>query len=73
MPTVTITLKLCATKRERRGVRKPYDTEQLRDQNVKQQFHIEIRNRYVIVANNADDWLQLKKVYCEIADTGISA
>ena len=66
-----VKLKLC---RERKGGRKLYDTAKLRDQSVsKKQLHIEIRNRFEALANNEDDsieqdWLQLKKVYCESAD-----
>ena len=61
------------SKRERREGRKLYDTAKLRDQTVKEQFHIEIRNRFEALANNEDDsieqdWLQLKTVYCESAD-----
>ena len=45
-------LKFCRVtcKRERRGGMKLYDTVKLTDQNVKEQFHIEIRNRFQALA-----------------------
>ena len=69
-----VNLKLCRAKGERRGGRKLYDTAKLRDHNVKEQFHIEIRNRFEALASNEDDsikqdWLQLKTVYCESTET----
>ena len=48
-------LKLCGAKRERGRGRKLYDTAKLRDQNIKEQFHIEIQNRFEALANNKDD------------------
>ena len=55
------------------GGRQLYCTVKLRDQNVKEQFNIEIRNRFEALASNEgesikQDWLKLEKVYCESAD-----
>ena len=63
-------LKLYRDNRERRGGRKLYNT--AGDQNVKEQFYIEIRNRFEASASDEvnsveQGWLQLKKVYCESA------
>ena len=71
-------LKLCRVKRERKDGRKLYDTMKLRDQQIKEQFRIEVRNRFEALANNEDDsneddsiehgWSQFKKVYSESAE-----
>ena len=68
-----VKLKLCRAKREGKGGRKLYDTIKLRDQQVKEQFCIEIQNRFKVLVNNADDtikqgWMQWKKVYSESAE-----
>ena len=68
-----VKLKLCRAKRERRrGKKGKGKTAKLRDQEVKEQFHIEIRNRFEELVNNEDDsieqdWLQLKTVYSDSA------
>ncbi len=50
-----VKLKLCRAKMERRRGRKLYDTVKFRDQQVKEQFCIEVRNRFEALASNEND------------------